>query len=71
MEDGNRSQHWASIDHYLSSTNPYSFLTAEMSMQLKRQRLSFDYKLPVLVHNTHADEQPGMTLSQASLQYLW
>ena len=55
------SKDQASIDHYLSSTNPKALTKpSEMLAALKDKTL--DYKLPVLVHNTHADEQPGIDI---------
>lgn len=61
MKMGIVSKDQASIDHYLSSTNPKALTKpSEMLAALKDKTL--DYKLPVLVHNTHADEQPGIDI---------
>ena len=61
MKMGIVSKDQASIDHYLSSTNPKALTKpSEMLVALKDKTL--DYKLPVLVHNTHADEQPGIDI---------
>ena len=61
MKMGIVSKDQASIDHYLSSTNPTALTKpSEMLAALKDKTL--DYKLPVLVHNTHADEQPGIDI---------
>lgn len=50
-----------SIDDYLSITNPQALTKpAEMLVALKNGNL--DYKLPVLINNTHADEQPGIDI---------
>lgn len=50
-----------SIDDYLSTTNPQVLTKpAEMLAALKNGNL--DYKLPVLINNTHADEQPGIDI---------
>ena len=50
-----------SIDDYLSTTNPQALTKpAEMLAALKNGNL--DYKLPVLINNTHADEQPGIDI---------
>ena len=50
-----------SIDDYLSTTNPQALIKpAEMLAALKNGRL--DYKLPVLINNTHADEQPAIDI---------
>ena len=50
-----------SIDDYLSKTNPQALTKpAEMLAALKNGNL--DYKLPVLINNTHADEQPGIDI---------
>ena len=61
MKMGIVSKDQASIDYYLSSTNPTALTKpSEMLAALKDKTL--DYKLPVLVHNTHADEQPGIDI---------
>ena len=50
-----------SIDDYLSTTNPQALTKpAEMLAALKNGNL--DYKLPVLINNTHADEQPAIDI---------
>ena len=50
-----------SIDDYLSTTNPQVLTKpAEMLAALKNGNL--DYKLPVLINNTHADEQLGIDI---------
>ena len=50
-----------SIDDYLSITNPQALTKpAEMLAALKNGNL--DYKLPVLINNTHADEQPAIDI---------
>ena len=50
-----------SIDDYLNTTNPKSLTKpAEMLAALKNGTL--DYKLPVLINNTHADEQPAIDI---------
>ena len=50
-----------SIDDYLNTTNPKALTKpAEMLAALKNGTL--DYKLPVLINNTHADEQPAIDI---------
>ena len=50
-----------SIDDYLNTTNPKALTKpAEMLTALKNGTL--DYKLPVLINNTHADEQPAIDI---------
>lgn len=50
-----------SIDDYLNTTNPKALTKpAEMLAVLKNGTL--DYKLPVLINNTHADEQPAIDI---------
>lgn len=50
-----------SIDGYLNSTNKMALTKpAEMLAALKDGKL--DYKLPILINNTHADEQPAIDI---------
>ncbi|VTS98831.1 LPXTG cell wall surface protein, zinc carboxypeptidase family [Streptococcus gordonii] len=50
-----------SIDDYLNTTNQKALTKpAEMLAALKNGTL--DYKLPVLINNTHADEQPAIDI---------
>ena len=50
-----------SIDDYLNTTNPKALTKpAEMLAALKNGTL--DYKLPVLINNAHADEQPAIDI---------
>lgn len=50
-----------SIDDYLNTTNPKALTKpAEMLAALKNGTL--DYKLPILINNTHADEQPAIDI---------
>lgn len=50
-----------SIDNYLNSTNKMALTKpAEMLAALKDGKL--DYKLPILINNTHADEQPAIDI---------
>lgn len=49
----------ASIDKYLTETTPL-MLTHPDQMLKQLQAGTFDYKLPILINNTHADEQPGI-----------
>lgn len=50
-----------SIDDYLNSTNKMALTKpAEMLAALKDVKL--DYKLPILINNTHADEQPAIDI---------
>ncbi|WP_174853646.1 M14 family zinc carboxypeptidase [Streptococcus suis] len=49
----------ASIDKYLTETTPLT-LTQPDQMLKELQAGTFDYKLPILINNTHADEQPGI-----------
>ncbi|HEM3456831.1 TPA: LPXTG cell wall anchor domain-containing protein [Streptococcus suis] len=49
----------ASIDKYLTETTPL-MLTQPDQMLKELQAGTFDYKLPILINNTHADEQPGI-----------
>ena len=50
-----------SIDGYLNTTNRLALTKpAEMLAALKNGTL--DYKLPVLINNTHADEQPAIDI---------
>ncbi len=49
----------ASIDKYLTETTPL-MLTKPDQMLKELQAGTFDYKLPILINNTHADEQPGI-----------
>ncbi|HEM4445903.1 TPA: LPXTG cell wall anchor domain-containing protein [Streptococcus suis] len=48
-----------SIDKYLTETTPL-MLTQPDQMLKQLQAGTFDYKLPILINNTHADEQPGI-----------
>lgn len=54
----------ASIDHYLTVTTPL-MLTQPDQMLAKLKEGNFDYKLPILINNTHADEQPGIDIVRA------
>ncbi|WP_458646732.1 M14 family zinc carboxypeptidase, partial [Streptococcus suis] len=49
----------ASIDKYLTETTPL-MLTQPDQMLKQLQAGTFDYRLPILINNTHADEQPGI-----------
>lgn len=49
----------ASIDTYLTKTTPL-MLTQPDQMLTRLKTGTFDYKLPILINNTHADEQPGI-----------
>ncbi|KXT77158.1 hypothetical protein STRDD10_00071 [Streptococcus sp. DD10] len=49
----------SSIDTYLNVTNKLALTKPEELLKLLNEG-KLDYKLPVLVHNTHADEQPGI-----------
>ena len=50
-----------SIDDYLNSTNKMALTKpAEMLAALKDGKLN--YKLPILINNTHADEQPAIDI---------
>lgn len=50
-----------SIDDYLNSTNKMALAKpAEMLAALKDGKLN--YKLPILINNTHADEQPAIDI---------
>lgn len=49
----------ASIDKYLNETTPL-MLTQPDQMLQNLKAGTFDYKLPILINNTHADEQPGI-----------
>ncbi|MBZ2155746.1 LPXTG-anchored zinc carboxypeptidase [Streptococcus anginosus] len=50
-----------SIDDYLNSTNKMALTKpAEMLAALKDGKL--DYKLPILINNTHADEEPAIDI---------
>ncbi len=50
-----------SIDKYLTQTTPL-MLTQPDQMLKQLKAGTFDYKLPVLINNTHADEQPGIDI---------
>ncbi len=50
-----------SIDHYLNNINPLALNTPEQALKLLQDG-KLDYKLPVLINNTHADEQPGIDI---------
>lgn len=50
-----------SIDDYLNTTTPL-MLTQPDQMLSALQAGQFDYKLPILINNTHADEQPGIDI---------
>ncbi|KXT83610.1 hypothetical protein STRDD11_01389 [Streptococcus sp. DD11] len=50
-----------SIDDYLNTTNPQA-LTKPADMLAALKSGTLDYKLPVLINNTHADEQPGIDI---------
>lgn len=55
------SSNQKSIDDYLNTTNPKALTKpAEMLAALKNGTLN--YKLPVLINNTHADEQPAIDI---------
>ncbi|WP_394405020.1 LPXTG cell wall anchor domain-containing protein [Streptococcus sp. 20-1249] len=49
----------ASIDDYLSKTTPAMLTNPDEAMKHLAEG-AFDYKLPILINNTHADEQPGI-----------
>lgn len=51
----------ASLDAYLNSTTPAMLLNPDEALKLLTQG-KFDYKLPILINNTHADEQPGIDI---------
>ncbi|RLU46883.1 zinc carboxypeptidase [Streptococcus iniae] len=51
----------ASIDAYLNQTTPAMLMTPDQALKLLGQG-KFDYKLPILINNTHADEQPGIDI---------
>ena len=50
-----------SIDDYLNTTNPKA-LTKPSEMLAALKNGTLDYKLPVLINNTHADEQPAIDI---------
>lgn len=49
----------ASLDTYLNQTTPMMLMDPDQALNLLAQG-KFDYKLPILINNTHADEQPGI-----------
>ncbi|MGT2933137.1 zinc carboxypeptidase [Streptococcus catagoni] len=49
----------AIIDKYLNQTTPLMLMTPDKALALLAQG-KFDYQLPILINNTHADEQPGI-----------
>lgn len=51
----------ASLDNYLNNTTPSMLLNPDQALKLLAQG-QFDYKLPILINNTHADEQPGIDI---------
>ncbi|MBP2624026.1 M14 family metallopeptidase [Streptococcus oricebi] len=55
------SKDQASIDHYLRETSPRMLTSPDQVLEeLKKGQLN--YKLPVLINNTHADEQPAIDI---------
>lgn len=50
-----------SIDDYLNTTNPKA-LTKPSEMLAALKNGTLDYKFPVLINNTHADEQPAIDI---------
>lgn len=51
----------ASIDTYLNDTTPLMLTQPDEMLKLLEEG-NFDYKLPILINNTHADEQPGIDI---------
>lgn len=47
------------IDKYLNQTTPMMLMQPDQALNLLAQG-KFDYQLPILINNTHADEQPGI-----------
>lgn len=50
-----------SIDRYLNEAMPI-MMTRPEDIQKLLDNEKFDYKIPLLFHNTHADEQPGVDI---------
>lgn len=50
-----------SIDRYLNVTTPMMLNHPDQLLKLL-QNNNLDYKLPILINNTHADEQPGIDI---------
>lgn len=51
----------ASIDNYLKTVNPLTLTKPDQALKLLKEG-KLDYKLPVLINNTHADEQPAIDI---------
>ncbi|KHD45943.1 zinc carboxypeptidase [Streptococcus hongkongensis] len=51
----------ATIDNYLNQTTPLMLMQPDKALELLAQG-KFDYQLPILINNTHADEQPGIDI---------
>lgn len=49
------------IDHYLNTTTPEMLTNPDESLELLKQG-KFQYMIPILINNTHADEQPGIDI---------
>lgn len=51
----------ATIDKYLNQTTPMMLMDPVKALELLAQG-TFDYQMPILINNTHADEQPGIDI---------
>lgn len=51
----------ATLDRYLNHTTPMMLMQPDQALKLLAQG-KFDYQLPILINNTHADEQPGIDI---------
>ena len=55
------SKDQASIDSYLKDINPLTLTKPQEALKLLKEG-KLNYKLPVLINNTHADEQPAIDI---------
>ncbi|WP_124057488.1 M14 family metallopeptidase [Vaginisenegalia massiliensis] len=55
------AQNAASISDYLNKTTPLMLEDPDQFMKLLAEG-KIDYKVPVMINNTHADEQPGIDI---------
>ncbi|EFR44773.1 hypothetical protein [Streptococcus pseudoporcinus] len=51
----------ATLDKYLNRTSPVMLMQPNQALALLAQG-KYDYQLPILINNTHADEQPGIDI---------
>ncbi|MGY3725121.1 Zinc carboxypeptidase [Granulicatella balaenopterae] len=52
----------ADLDKYLNETEPMMLSNPQELLRLITEEKKDDFKLPIYIHNTHADEQPGIDI---------